>query len=281
MDNDAALKQLAETVEQFDTKKLISSLNDFIIASYGIAAAKRYGKPVGLRDETVEREISAALSRTALILSHMSNLSFSPNGENAESREGNTLFWLKAVKKHQMAVLMDISDDIEIIGSVIRQSERVKRLVLGHSPVLEKAAYLTDILHDRIINRPTAFFRLDADDEEVERLNETIRNMRDYEDTFGPVFERDMENNDPEKSLGTLRKLISESCGEIEKRKKRIVTGMEELNQGWKLFNKLATKGYSRRLRRKLGATAERHHRRITVFRELIRKNRDADMRVH
>ncbi len=272
MNTDATMDRLSETMDGIDARRLVSCLDDYIRMSSGTRLSKKKKKN-GF--DKIPDEMSEILSRSALMLNYMMKLNFGSNGKHSGPHEQKTLFYLKEIRKQQMGLLMEISDEIEIMGNVIDQSGKIREIMGRNSCTLEKAEYLTDVLHERIVKRPTAGFRVNGDDEKIRELNKTFRNMKEYEDSYEEIFEKNLEDNCTKNAFVTLQHLISESCGEIEQRKKKIVAGIKELKKGWKLLKKLATRGYSWRFRRSLNIMVDKHNKRIVVFRELVEKNRD------
>lgn len=274
MNGDATMDRMSETVKGIDAKKFVSCIDDYIDMSKGNGRAKG-GKKNGFGE--IPREMSDILSRSALMLNYMMNLNFDAEKQTGQTDQydGKTLFYLKEIRKQQMGLLMEISDEIEIIGSEIDRSGKIREIMGRHSGTLEKAEYLTAVLHERIVRRPTTAFRVNGDDDKVRELNDTFRDMNEYENSHEAIFEKDALADRSKMALETLRNVISDSCGEIERRKKKIAAGIKELKTGWKLLRRLSTTGYSWRLRPVLNLMVDKHNKRIVVFRELVEKNRN------
>jgi len=295
------IRQKTEFIQDIDVNRFISHLDQYIktSASYAdsVGSSLRLepttDSPVGssLRLEpttdsqyeyeacykSLMRESSVILLKSDKSLNHIVNFRFKMNGQSKGIPETDkkTYLYFRKIKRHQMLLLASISDEVEIIASMIKESEKMRKIIQSHTGILKKATYLMDVLGERIEKRPTLLLSIEGEsNENVQELNETFQDMNKYEDTYEKRFRAESENHHPERSSSVYQKIIHDSHQEIEIRKKNILSEIRELNEGWNFLNKLVLNGYSRKMRRGLDNMSDKHDQRESDFQEYVQKCR-------
>jgi len=287
------IRQKTEFIQDIDVNRFISHLDQYIRTSASYADSVVSGlRPEAATDssdhdkiryeykacyKSLMRESSVILLKSDKSLNHIVNFRFKLNGQSKGIPETDekTYLYFRKIKRHQMLLLAAISDEVEIIASMIKESEKIRKIIQSHTWMLKKAAYLMDVLGERIESRPTLLLSIEGEgDEKVRELNETFEDMNKYEDTYEKRFRAESENHNPERSSSVYKKIIQDSHHEIEIRKKNILSGIRELNEGWNFLNKLVLNGYSRKMRRGLDNMSDKHKQRESEFQEYVQKCR-------
>lgn len=226
--------------------------------------------------KSLMRESSVILLKSDKSLNHIVNFRFKLNGQSKgiPAADEKTYLYFRKLKKHQMLLLAAISDEVEIIISIIQGTEKMRKIIYSHTGMLKKATYLMDVLGERIEKRPTLLLSMEGSDDKVRELNETFEDMNKYEDSYEKKFRAESEKHHPEKSAFFYQKIIKDSHKDIEIRKKNIISGISELNEGCNLLNRLVLNGYSRKMRRGLDKISDKHKQRESDFQEYIQKCR-------
>ncbi len=278
--------QKTEFIQDIEANRFISHLDQYIrtSASYADSGLKpdfqghdKIQYEYKACYKAVMRESSVILLKYDKSLNHIVNFRFKLNvqSKGIPGTDEKTYLCFRKIKKHQMLLLAAISDEVEIIASIIKESEKMRKIIQSHTGMLKKATYLMDVLGERIERRPTLLLSIEGEgDEKVGELNETFEDMNKYEDTYEKRFRAESENHQPERSSSVYQKIIQDSHQEIEIRKKNILSGIRELNEGWIFLNKLVLNGYSRKMRRGLDNMSDKHKQRESEFQEYVQKCR-------
>lgn len=283
----ANIEQISKTIQSISAVRFTSYIDNYVRVSAkmdGIlgnqeqADAKTQKRYDNYR-KAVLQEASAIISQSKLSLNHIANLKFRMNGQykGISKTDEKTQMYFKKIRKHQIELLSVISDEAEITANIIEQSVKMRDVIKQHSAIIQKASCLMDILRERISERPTTLLRIrtnDENDEKARELNQTFHNMNKYEDSYEAGLRQESEKHPVGNSLAAYRDLARDSCEDIEQRKQKIIQGIIELNQGWKLLKKLSAKGYSRQMQRILDMLIDRHNTRTHEFQRRIWEHR-------
>jgi len=197
--------------------------------------------------DAIEQESDAICSRSALLLKCLGEFRFVRNG-HPESDE-KILPYFRKMKQQQQTLVSEISDETEMIRNIVVQSEQMRNLIKSHSKHLQQTAFMLGIIQERLARRSTAVPvpLLPAGE------NDEIKNNR-------PVCPDD---------------LFQDAFNDIEQRKQKIISGAQELKEGWNLLEKLLKNGYGSGMRKKLDMLINRHDLRVFEFQKQVSECRE------
>ncbi|MCP4109921.1 MAG: hypothetical protein GY749_31105 [Desulfobacteraceae bacterium] len=275
------LEQISETIQSISAIKFTFYIDRYVKTSAKMDSS--LGKPdtkiqanYDNSREAVLQEASAILSQSKLSLSYIANLQFKMNGQpkGISKTDEKTRIYFAKIRKHQIELLSSISDEAEITSNIIKQSVRMRDVIKQNSPMIYRASNLMDILRERISERPTTLLRVNSNDEKAGELNRIFHSINKYEDNYEAGLRQESEKHPAENMLAVYYDLMQGLREDIEQRKLKIADGVKELNQGWKLLKKLATKGYSRRMQRVLDKLVDKHNARTDRFLKSVQECR-------
>jgi len=225
--------------------------------------------------ENIRREASRIKDRSTLSLNRLINFSCIRKIRNPlPDRDRQTQTYFSKIKKQQMEVLSAISDEIDIIQSMIDHARKMQTVLLTHSETLTKTAGLMGIIRERIVRRPTTLLRLEGRDRKIQQLNETFQRIQDFENTHAEGIRQEAEENPVTSAISSYHRLSLGTYSEIERRRAVIDHHGKDLKRGGKLLLRLAAKGYSPLMKRSLDDLVGKHEDRTRDFRDHIRENR-------
>lgn len=225
--------------------------------------------------EDIRGEATRIQTQSTLTVNRLIHFRFQPDPRKTPpERERQTKAYFSKIKKQQMEVLSAITDEIEIIQSMIEHARKTQSVLLDHSETLWKTAGLMGIIRERIVERPTTLLRLEGRDRKIQQLNDAFHQIQTYENTHADGIRRDAEENPMDGALSTYHDLSRETYSEIKRRKAVMEHHIKDLKQGGKLLLKLATKGYSRMMKRGLDRLVFNHEDRTRDFHHHIRESR-------
>ncbi len=278
--SEITLNKLVETIKEINTGKFCKNVDGYIRAAFVIDNdLKELGDPAHRLDrqkillEKIDEEASRILFQSTLCSSRLINFPFYKNGLSGKSHE-KTVLYLKEIKKHQMELLSSVRDDIEMIRNIIKQSENLRNALGKHSKTIGNASFLMDVIRERINSRPTTLLRLNAKGKKAAELNRTIDEMRIFENREQEKIKKDAENNPAAKALSDYLKVADEIRLGLQARQINLSANTKELKKGSGLLIKLASKGYSPFMKKKLDALIKMHETRTRKFKTRVNKCR-------
>lgn len=225
--------------------------------------------------ENIRREASRIQDQSTLTVNRLIHFRFPIDSqEGAPERDRQTRTYYSKIKKQQMEVLAAITDEIDIIQSMIDHARKMQSVLMNHSETLVKTAGLMSIIRERIVRRPTTLLRLAGRDRKIQQLNDAFQRIQDFENTHSEGIRRNAEENPVTSAMSSYHRLTRTTYSEIERRKAVIEEHIKDLKLGGKLLLKLASKGYSPRMKRTLDMLVCQHEDRTRDFHHHIRENR-------
>lgn len=266
-----------------DISKLIRSImeNGFMPAvfTYLNAGTGRNGtqhdRPARIHSE-IHVQAEAFLSLTADCQSRMLQLPFLLSGQQTPSENnGSTRRLFRKLKKQQMDLLAAITDEVEIITSIIQQSGKFRGIIQCHHGRIEHAGLYMKIIKDRLSNRPSPLQRIEAG-EMTPQIEYTAQPVPDPIDdaALATAGSRYPEKPDAVNGTHPCLFLLDDANSDIRERLQQIADTATELKQGWKLLKKMVLKGCSRRMRRAIEQVVRRSEERHEAFNQHIMESR-------
>lgn len=280
MTSEIDIERICYTVNGIDGKKFLKYLDKYIRVCLSLDDQIKKGKSLSSRlwekyeylFEHLEKEAAFILSQTTIALNHMINYRFRiGNPPEAEAGHINQRYgYYRKIKRQQMEVLSSLADEIEILGSLLKQTGKMRGLIQKHSSTFDKASNLMNIICERITHRPMAVMKLDGNDEKIRELDTTIQNINKYEDLYGKQIQKETDENYPGAACSMFTGIIDESYGQMIHRKKRIVSLLKELKAGCAMMRKIVKIGYSNRMQASFNTLIENHNHRLFEFQSLV-----------
>lgn len=267
------IQEIFKTIDGIDVRRLSDELERYLNISKSTddqvhchsPLSESIGKTYRLCHDSVEKEISVLLSGIAVSLNHFIHFRFSANGNFKNDPKEFTYF--RQLKSQQIGLLMSISDDTEMLRNLIRQAAKMRRLLAKNSEPFQRYAYLSNVLSERLEERPTTLLRLHGKDEKIKELNQTLQDMNEYEGGYNV----DMQKRNGQKiEFPIYLDIISESHEKIRQYRKNIASDISEFRHGWDFFRKLAFQGILPIIRKPLDELIEKDLLRKAAFRDHI-----------
>lgn len=279
------LEDLADAIRTINPKRYTAQLDRYIKSAAVLdqtLGSENGGWPEKRRRsheacyEDIQREASRIQKQSTLTVNRLIHFRFPADDpqKGIPERKRQTRFYFSKIKKQQMEVLSTITDEIDIIQSMIDHSRKVQSVFMTHSKTLLKTAGLMSIIRERIVRRPTTLLRLAGRDRKIQQLNDTFERIQDFENTHAEGIRRDAEENPVSSAMSSYYRLTQGTYSEIERRKTVIEQCIKDLKRGGKLLLKLASKGYSPMMKRNLDMLVYQHEDRTRDFYHHIRENR-------
>ncbi|MGE0085042.1 MAG: hypothetical protein AB7S75_11545 [Desulfococcaceae bacterium] len=282
MTEEITIENVAESIEEMDSRPLSARIGRFVKAS--LYMEELMGSMDNLPEKTVHayeksyaelmQESSAMLSQSTVTVSRIVNYRFRVNGQSKGIPETDRLTesWFRKIRKHQMELLSGINDEIRMIRSSIRQHKKMQEVMKTHSPAIHKAGNMMSVIRERIARRPTTLLHLESLEEKISELNETFRDMNEYENL--QHFRLDSGNSPARDAFVLCRELGQGAFAEVYHRQELVKNSIKNLKKGGKFLFKLAKKGYSPFMKRALDELSASHEERTRVFQKHVMENR-------
>ncbi|GBC61954.1 hypothetical protein DENIS_2916 [Desulfonema ishimotonii] len=284
MNNSITIQELSESVRNIDTRRFIAQTDRYVRAAAALdrsvadpeQAAEKRRAICDTYYQNIMAEASEIVSGSTLSVSRLINFRLTLNGQAGRVPETDRLTesYFRRLRKHQVELLSVIADDIEIIRAIIRQSREMQDVLGEHARSVQAASVLMGIMRERVVRRPTTLLQLQGSGKKIRQLNETFQNIQTYENDREREIREDSENNPVSNALNRYIDCAQGAYADIGVRGLRIRKNGAELKKGGKLLVKLATKGYSRFMKKSLDLLLEQHERRVRQFQEEIRQYR-------
>ncbi len=278
------IRHLSKAIRGLRVKKFASHLDRYMAASATMdqilgrlpPAQGKTRKAYEKCCAAIEAEASVILSQSASSLKQMQDFQFRLNGQSSGIPETDekTRMYFRKIRHQQLAILWEISEEVEIICNMIHLSGRMRDITQAHAETLGHTAYLMDIVNERLSQRATPSLKIENKGKEIRQLTGTFQDIRACEDTCHAYLNQDVKKSLPERAFAPYHALVTETRGDIEQRKQKIIIGIRELKQGWKLMKKLAGKGYSRRMDQQLDELIRKNDQRTSEFERFVRESR-------
>ncbi|MEZ4525915.1 MAG: hypothetical protein R2941_08355 [Desulfobacterales bacterium] len=282
MTEEITIENVAAAIAEMDSRPLAARIGRFVKASLYMEGL--LGSADNLPEKSVHayeksyaelmQESSAMLSRSTVTVSRIVNYQFRVNGQSKGIPEIDRLTesWFRKMRKHEMELLSGINDEIRMIRAGIRQYRKMQEVMKTHSPALSKAGNMMSVIRERIARRPTTLLHLESHEEKIRQLNQTFREMNEYENR--QHFRLDSGSSPACDAFALCRELGQGAFADISVRQTRVTNSISELKKGGKLLFKLAKKGYSPFMKRALEELTANHEERIRLFQQHVMENR-------
>jgi hypothetical protein len=222
--------------------------------------------------ESLFNEADEMLKRISLVLTDYMQIHMVPNPEKLNDIKTVTRYhYYRKIKQHQIELLIQISEDIEMIKSLFEQTYDMSRMVFAHSKSLLEANWVNGTVEERIAQRPMAI-------ERVKYIEASGKNPPDVHFTSDSLADDGMPidgSTDAEHLFQSCYGLIRETYDEIEHRGLAIRLKIKELKDGWALFKKLVQQKPMRRIKKRMDILIHNHNQRILQFQETVKAFRN------
>ena len=282
MTEEITIEEVAAAIAEMDSRSLAVRIGCFVKASLSVEGL--LGTMNDLPEKTVHayeksyaelmQESSAMLSQSTVTANRIVNCRFRVNGQLKGIPEIDSLtqFWFRKMRRHEMELLSGINDEIRMIRSGIRQYKKMQEVMKTHSPALSKAGNMMSVIRERIARRPTTLLHLESRGEKISQLNQTFREMNEYENL--QHFRLNSGNSPACDAFALCRELGQGAFADVSVRQVRVKNSISELKKGGKILFALAKKGYSPFMKRSLDELSARHEERTRVFQKHVMENR-------
>lgn len=278
-------RSVANSIELLNPKKLFLNINEYIKVAAAIDNYLKERTPIpihisNLYDRYYEKflkESNQFLSMLTLSLRHLIDFRFSPNGQwkGIPEIDFKTYHYVQKLKLYHMTLLASISDNVEIISNNFKHSRMLRSAVLNSVETIQKATNLMGILHDRLVNRPTAYLKINhSSDKQIQELNNSFENMNSYENEHCSPFAFETRIQPVKDAYAGYFDLTLFTKQDISQRVQQIFSDVKELKTAWKIFKKLITKGYSYRMEGHLNSLVSDYHQRKQLFLSVVNHSR-------
>lgn len=280
--NTSPLKHLARRIQRLEAAPLTRRIDRHIRISTALDDAM--GNPA-LDDRKLQRDYHASCESLLLEASRLqceatalqaplADLDCSENG----GAEGTARRYSRKLKAQQLELLAQVADEVDLLGRLIAQSDRFRELVRTQSDRLRRTERMLGIVRERIAMRPSTLPCLDDRDGKIRQLDDAVRSAMGRGTTGAPGGRSPFGENGPtvRLALGPYHHLAQDAFEEIRQRQRTIAEGLSELKEGFRLFNRLITRGYSRRMRGPMEILLFKHDARIRAFRRHVRQSRQS-----
>lgn len=312
--NKADIRQLSESIRQLDGAGFISCVDHYLknSAITDEALKRRSGWKDTLRSlakqylfrkkqheaasANIEQESAAVLSQLSKVLNQIADFRFSMNGYKGDPQiEEQSRLYFGKLRHQQTALLMGLSDEIEIIRNIIQQSGKLLDIIREERETMQHSAWLMDVIGERFSQRSAVqrqsedsgvskvgfeksrFMPVpepEADQKQLRQITGAFRRIRDYEETFGSKLAWEAEHHPLKQLIAAYCELTRGTREDIEQRKQKIVAELGELRMGWNCLKEVATNGYSPRIQGKIDVLLCQHDARIYEFQKYVREAR-------
>jgi hypothetical protein len=224
----------------------------------------------GLSDIVI-READDIIKKISRILPCYIDLRYIPDQKELIDYRGKSHYiYFRKIKQHQIELLIQITEDIEIIKSLIDQTFHLSSLVYAHSRALVEATWVNGAIKERIEQRPMAI-------ENVKNIDASDLNSSYAVAGEIPAADQAMDfSGSPiaEKLFHCCYELIRETFDDIEHRGVTMQANIQELKNGWTLFKRLIRHKLTRRIKNALDIMIHKHDDRILLFKETVKAYR-------
>jgi len=282
MMGEITIEDVADAIQKMDSSPLGARIGQFVKASsymedFLVRADALPEKTVHAYEKSyaeLMQESSAMLSQSSDTVSRIVSYRFRLNGQSKGIPETDqfTQSWFRKMRRHQMELLSGINDEVRLIRTGIRQYKKMQEVIKIHSPAICKAGNMMSVIRERIARRPTTLLHLESSEEKISELNQTFRDMNEYENRRHTDL--DSGKNPGHDAFVLCRELGQGAFADISIRQQRVKNSISELKKGGKLLFTLAKKGYSPFMKRSLEELTACHEERIRVFQKQIMENR-------
>ncbi len=276
---DKRTEEISKIILSLDAAKFISCVDRYVktamIPGYPESPKGKNRKNEDQGYAAAQKEADEILLQSDLSLKHLLDFRFKMNG-HSESGE-KTQAYFRQMRNQQMEILMQISEETEIILNMIRYSEKMFDIIRSHSNLLQESEFLMDAVGGRISRESSLSVRPEYrshNDADVRKLAGTFQCVKDYEDAYSGNITENPDKDASDIGTAVCQELLRDTRKSIDAKKKKLGEDIRELRQGWKILSILATTGYSRRIRRSLKSLVKAHNTRVAEFQEYIRQCR-------
>jgi hypothetical protein len=312
--NKSDIRELSENIRQVDGTRFVSCVDHYLKNSAATdetlkrrnpwkdtlrSLAKHYlfGKKQHEAAYTdIEQESSAVLAQISRVLNQIADFRFSVNGyKGASQTEDQSRLYFGKLRQQQTALLMGLSDEIEIIRNIIQQSGKLLDIIREERQTMQHSAWLMDVIGERFSQKSAVPRQSEdngvskvgfeksrfmpvpdpgADQKQLRQITGTFRRIRDYEESFGSNLTWVSEDHPLKQVIAAYCELTQGTREDIEQRKQKIIGELKELRMGWSCLEELAINGYSPRMQGKIDILLCQHDARIYEFQKYIREAR-------
>ena len=274
---DKRTEEISKIILSLDAAKFISCLDRYVKISLIPDPAKEKKREHNEKNYAeLEQEAEVILLQSNLSLKHLLDFPFKMNGYDAESGQ-KTKAYFRQMRRHQIEILMQISEETEMILNMTRYSEKMRDLMRNHSELLQQSELFMDAVGGRISRESSLSVRPEYrshNDEDVRKLAGTFQCVKDYDDAYSGNIPKNRAMLKTDRAA-VFHELIRDIRKGIEAKKKKLGEDIRELRQGWKILSILATTGYSRRIRRSINTLVKAHTARVAEFQGCIQQYRN------
>jgi hypothetical protein len=276
--DDITLQEVSSAIRAVDVTPFIRWVERYMAASGAVDRRLKIQGLLSAPNMDEQERCYEALVQAAGDVRHQSALSaaclihfrFKLNGQRGTEAGDRAIFYFNGLKKQQIELLSAISDETDIIQSLIERSKKIQGVFQKHSESIHRTAFLMSVIRERISRRPTTLLAVQGQGKKIEQLNQTFQGIRAYEELCHRDIGMGSSDNPSEEALADYLQTAGGVWSEVESRKHQLRVNSGELQQGGKLLVKLIDKGYSRRMRNNLNLLMANHEVRIRKFQEQV-----------
>ena len=266
---------IADGIKKIDGDRLVELIDHHIkMTRMGdqLMAGGNYAKRLteGL-SESLFRESDILLRNISLILTCYQELTIHFDQKQwAAQRSAARYGYFKKLKKHQVELLIQLTEDVEMIRTLITQTLFLSSMVYSHSRSLVKATQVDGTIAERIARRPMAI-------RNIQGVQTPAAGQSDASHANpGPDQHKEMPpcGSVAEQLFQSCYELIRETYDDVEHRGGALQANIKELRDGWLLFKRLIRGKLTRRIQKAMDTLIHQHNTRILLFQETVKAHR-------
>lgn len=222
--------------------------------------------------DMVDTQADRIRSDTRDYLRRVMNFQYRFNGDSAADLQFRlkVIRGVKIVKRQQAELSAAILDSVDMIKDMIQQSKKIRKVVQQPHRTIRKAARLMDVLSERMEHRPTTLLKLNGKDKKIKQLNQTFKNVNDYEEQYRHSFVSENQHDLAGQVITRHTAIGQAFYPQIEEKNEMIRNDCRQLDLGLTILEKLVKKGYYPRIEKNLDLINSEHRRRILAFRSQV-----------